>query len=89
MAIETMPVNERHAAQISDPDRRLLCEQEISELYGIPRATLQQMRFHGRGPLFLKLGRSVRYRVADIDAWLSCCRRASTSASGPPEAPRR
>lgn len=33
-------------------------------------AVLAQWRYLGRGPRFVKVGRSVRYRRQDIDAWL-------------------
>lgn len=38
---------------------------------GLAVATLNNLRVAGNGPPFLKLGRSVRYRVADLDAWLA------------------
>lgn len=34
-------------------------------------ATLEQWRWSGKGPLFVKLGRSVMYRKADLDAFVS------------------
>lgn len=34
-------------------------------------ATLEQWRWNGRGPLFVKIGRSVRYRISDLDNFLS------------------
>jgi len=33
-------------------------------------ATLEQWRWRGKGPLFVKLGRSVIYRKADLDAFI-------------------
>ena len=33
-------------------------------------ATLEQWRYQGKGPRFVKIGRSVRYRRADLDAFL-------------------
>ena len=41
--------------------------------------TLQRMRVEGTGPQFLKIGRLVRYREDDIEAWLDTLRRQSTS----------
>jgi predicted DNA-binding transcriptional regulator AlpA len=38
---------------------------------GLSVATLEKKRVHGDGPPFLKLGRSVRYRLADLDAWMA------------------
>lgn len=44
--------------------------------------TLERYRVTGEGPKFLKIGRWVRYRVEDLDAWLAGCARASTSDDG-------
>lgn len=37
---------------------------------GVPEATLAQWRYRSVGPAYVKVGRHVRYRRADIDAWL-------------------
>jgi predicted DNA-binding transcriptional regulator AlpA len=50
--------------------KRLLDETEFDLAYGVPVKTLRGMRLRGSGPVFLKLGSSVRYRVSDIEAWL-------------------
>ena len=49
---------------------------------GISPRTLEKLRQKGGGPVFLKLGRSVVYVKADLDDWLSSCRRLSTSDPG-------
>ena len=36
---------------------------------GIPKQTLHNWRSQGKGPRYLKIGRHVRYRVSDLDAW--------------------
>ncbi len=41
--------------------------------------TMQRMRSEGWGPVFLKIGRKVRYRRSDLDAWLDAQKRRSTS----------
>lgn len=33
-------------------------------------AALAQWRYLGTGPQFIKLGRSIRYRASDVEAWL-------------------
>jgi hypothetical protein len=35
-----------------------------------PPGTLVQWRYHGTGPAYVKVGRAVRYRRRDLDAWL-------------------
>lgn len=37
---------------------------------GLSVATLEKKRVYGDGPPFLKMGRSVRYRLTDLDAWM-------------------
>lgn len=52
---------------------RHLTTEELSERTGIPVETLRQWRRHGRGPVPMKLGRGVRYRLADVEAWEKSC----------------
>lgn len=43
--------------------------------------TLERFRLTGKGPLFAKLGGSVRYRRCDLDAWIVSRLVRSTSAT--------
>ncbi|QCX28078.1 helix-turn-helix transcriptional regulator [Nocardioides jishulii] len=43
---------------------------EVSEMTGIPAATLRFWRHQGTGPRSTKLGRRVVYREADVIAWI-------------------
>lgn len=36
----------------------------------VPKHTLEQWRSQGKGPKYLKVGRHVRYRWSDVNAWL-------------------
>ena len=38
---------------------------------GVPEPTLAQWRYLRTGPGHIKVGRHVRYRSADVDAWLA------------------
>jgi hypothetical protein len=49
---------------------------------GLRPNTLAQWRISGDGPAFVKLGRAVRYRRADIERWLEGQTRRSTSDHG-------
>jgi predicted DNA-binding transcriptional regulator AlpA len=49
---------------------RFLTEKEVEEEYGLKARTLQKWRLFRKGPRFLKLGGSVKYRVSDLEAWL-------------------
>ena len=48
----------------------LIDEPVLAARLGVSRSTLQSWRYAGRGPRFIKLGRMIRYRTADIDAYL-------------------
>ena len=37
---------------------------------GVKPGTLNQWRTMGKGPVFLRVGRFVRYRLSALDAWL-------------------
>lgn len=53
-----------------DMPKRLLTPVEVAELLGVPEKTLAQWRSDRHGPLPLRVGRYVRYRLVDIDAWV-------------------
>ncbi len=61
---------------------RLLSEKEVEQIYGITRRWLQKKRCAGGGPIFIKIGKSVRYRISDIESFLEDHRRSSTSDEG-------
>jgi hypothetical protein len=60
-------------------DDRLLTEAEVARRQGRSVKTLQNQRVNGDGIPFLKLGRSVRYRLSDVIAWEEAGRCHSTS----------
>lgn len=58
---------------MSDPSTPsdLLDPQAVEREYGILQRTQSQWRYLGRGPTYVKVGRMVRYRRSDIEAWLN------------------
>ena len=49
----------------------LLTIDQVAQRLGLPKQTLAQWRYLGRGPAFIKLGpKSVRYAASDVDTWL-------------------
>jgi excisionase family DNA binding protein len=51
--------------------RRLLTTTETAEILGIGKSTLEQDRLYSRLKIpFIRLGRSIRYRREDIEAYL-------------------
>ena len=49
----------------------LLTVEQVSAAYGFPVATLYSWRHRGIGPASVRLGARVRYRRADIEAWIT------------------
>jgi excisionase family DNA binding protein len=49
---------------------RMLNEGGAAEYLNTTRAHLRKMREEDRGPKFYKVGRLVRYRLADLETWL-------------------
>lgn len=49
---------------------RALTEREVAEQLGLSVATLRAWRHRGKGPRFLRLGRSVRYLPLDVEEFV-------------------
>jgi excisionase family DNA binding protein len=50
---------------------RMMSLAELSELLGVPLSTLYGWRHRGEGPPGYRLGKHVRFRRADVEAWLA------------------
>ncbi|MBA8851378.1 excisionase family DNA binding protein [Ochrobactrum intermedium] len=50
---------------------------EAAAYLGLSKSTMDKLRHFGGGPRYFKLGRSVIYDIADLDAWRND--RAATS----------
>ena len=61
----------------------LLTTPDAALRVGLSHRTLERYRVTGEGPRFLKLGRRVLYRPANLDEWLDSRVRRSTSDPGP------
>lgn len=53
--------------------------QQAAAYLQISPSTLSKRRLFDDGPLFVKMGKSVRYRRSDLDAWTATRLRKSTS----------
>jgi hypothetical protein len=51
----------------------LLTEEDVARLLRRKLRTVQTDRLLNRGPRYIKVGKSVRYRPADIAAFLETC----------------
>lgn len=56
----------------------LLTPDELAAKLHTKPAQLAQWRYRGLGPKFIKLGKAVRYRISDVDAWLTAQTRTQT-----------
>lgn len=57
----------------------LVAPATLAERLGTTERSLSEWRIKGRGPKFIRVGRSVRYRPEAVDAWLLSQEYASTS----------
>lgn len=46
-------------------------EKQAAKFLGMSVKWMQQARCYGRGPKYIKIGRSVRYNVADLEAYIA------------------
>ena len=49
--------------------RGLLTAQDVADYLGVPLATLYQWRTKGTAPRAVKVGRHIRFRQEDVEAW--------------------
>lgn len=55
--------------------------EEVAEYLGdIPVKTLVQWRYKGTGPKYVRVGKHVRYRWSDVEAWLAAQERLVETA---------
>jgi excisionase family DNA binding protein len=52
---------------------------EAADYLRSSESTLAKKRLTGEGPPFVRIGRAVRYRRSDLDAWMAASIRTSTS----------
>lgn len=65
-------------SQVVERSRELLDEKQAAEHLTVSPGTLSVWRSTGRYNLpFVKVGRMVRYRLSDLDAWLEARSRES------------
>jgi excisionase family DNA binding protein len=60
-----------------DPDA-LLYPAEAAHLLAMSERTLEGLRVKGGGPRFYRLGRAIRYRRRDLNAWVEARNYTST-----------
>lgn len=69
---------------MKDASKILLTEAEAAERLGFTPRFLQNRRYRGDGPAFVRVSaRAVRYRPEDLEEWAEDRLRTSTSDAGP------
>ena len=81
MALRRGPKAKTSPAGLSDR-LELLTVQEAADVLRLSSLTLNKWRVTGGGPRFVKVGGSVRYRVHDLDEYVSNQTRRSTCDPG-------
>lgn len=54
----------------SGAEKHLINRTEVEEVFGVSKRFLEIAAMKGGGPPFVRIGRSVRYRSKDIEAWI-------------------
>jgi excisionase family DNA binding protein len=49
---------------------RLLTVRELAEYLAVPVTTLYQWRYRSEGPTGFRVGRHLRYRWSEVEAWI-------------------
>lgn len=52
-------------------DERLMSIQELADYLDVPVKTIYAWRYHRQGPRGFRVGRHVRFRWCDVEAWLA------------------
>ena len=72
-----MPTTDK-VTPIRGDDLTLVDNKQAADIIGVHYLTLQNWRSTGKSPKFIKVGRSVRYRLSDLKAWLEAKTRNHT-----------
>jgi excisionase family DNA binding protein len=62
----------------------LMSTAELAHYLSVPRESLYAWRARGEGPRWYRVGRSVRYRPEDVEAWIEQQREAERASGANP-----
>ena len=73
--LRSSPANARHTTKPDDggnarEQKALLNTAELAWITDTSRSTWEKKRWRGEGPPYIKVRNLVRYRWADVEAWL-------------------
>jgi excisionase family DNA binding protein len=55
---------------VKEVRRPLASTKEVAEYLGVPVKTIHTWRYNKTGPRFIKVGKHLKARWSDVDAWL-------------------
>jgi predicted DNA-binding transcriptional regulator AlpA len=67
----TLKINPISSNEFANNLSQRLTELETAHYIGMSRAWLRLQRMKGSGPPYIKIGRAIRYDIADLDVWLA------------------
>jgi len=59
--------------------KEFLTTKEAAARVQLSESALEKKRVNGTGPVFVKLGKAVRYEATALDEWIAAGRRKSTA----------
>ena len=65
--------------ELARPPATLMSVEQAADFLGLAVSTLNKWRCYGDGPAFIKMGRSVRYRITDLNEYVENRLAESTS----------
>ncbi len=77
--MNTPPSIKHQIGDDRDVSTDMLTTAEAARHLGLAFSTLNKWRVYGTGPAFIKLGRAVRYRRSDLEAYTASNTHLSTS----------
>ena len=63
--------------------KTLLTVDEAAQRLSISASYLNKLRCFGGGPVFVRLGKAVRYLPSDLDTWVKENKRTNTASTSP------
>lgn len=83
LSVKFLEINmPKNTDQTTSGDDGLLTNSEVAAIFRIDAGVLRRWRVEGTGPSFVKVGRLIRYRPADVTAWLESRNCRSTADYG-------
>ncbi len=71
LGMDTRMTRTRSTTESHDPLEPALTLSELAARLSVSAQTIYDLRSQGRGPRGFRVGRELRFRVSEIDAWLA------------------